>query len=105
MSDSRLWSTPEPEPQLEGWRPERPEGPRSAAAPEPPAEPDVPRRPPPSQAPADEQSVDVAAAADRVRRFREGERSSTPAEAAERLRGATVPVDPVDGANPRAASR
>ncbi|UGS35165.1 S1C family serine protease [Capillimicrobium parvum] len=94
MSDSRLWSTPEPEPQLEGWRPERPDGPRSAAAPEPPAEPDVPRRPPPPQAPADEQSVDVAVAADRVRRFREGERSSTPAEAAERLRGATAPVDP-----------
>ncbi|MFN8204088.1 MAG: trypsin-like peptidase domain-containing protein [Solirubrobacteraceae bacterium] len=97
MSDSRLWSTPEPEPQLvEGWRPERPDLPRGAAAPDPPPAAAVPR---PSPPPAEGEAVDVAAAAERVRRFRSGERSedsadpADPADAAPRVRRTADPAD------------
>ncbi len=90
MSD-RLWSTPEPEPPaaMGGWRPERPDRGGAAApppAPEPAAAPapELPRRPLVSE--AETESIDVVAAAARVR----GVRTDAPTERHERPAAASA---------------
>jgi putative serine protease PepD len=123
MTDSPLWSTPDPDSKMDRWRPERPDGARHEVGPEAPA-PAAPRRSVAAVASASdaptkpEPQIDVGEAAERVRaaRGRSSEEEPArraaapapgpdPADAPTRVQGQERPRVDVAGAAERVRAR
>jgi putative serine protease PepD len=114
MTDRPLWSTPEADPKLERWRPERPDG-AGADVGAPPPPPAAPRRAASEASTEQQPTIDVGEAADRVRAARgsSGEQQpraaaaprTDPAAAATRVMGAAPARTDVAGAAERVRAR